>query len=409
MKKEFQIYTHPATSIRCIHRPSRSNVAYLSLLINSGTRDEIGNRHGVAHLTEHLLFKGTQRRNAFHISNSLESRGGDLNAYTTKEETVLHACCLKSDFSRALELLVDMCFNSRYAQKELEAEREIIYDEINSYKDSPAELIFDDFEEQLFAGSSLGRNILGDKRQLSKLTRGDILDYTSLNFTTDRIVISSSANISFERFMRVCDKILEPIAKRESNPQRIKPETRELQNIIRNKRTHQQHTIIGGYGYDLHDKRRIPLSLLTNIIAGPFSLSLLNQSLREKNTLTYNVESGYTPYSDSGVFTIYYGCEAAKNEQATAIIEKELKALRTAPISSGKFNRFKRQFLGQLVISNDNSESLTQAIAKSVMFFGDYDSNESLYKKVESLTAKDIMEVAAEILDPTNQHTLTYQ
>ncbi len=409
MNKNFELYIHPKTGIRCLHQKCSSPVAYINISINSGTRDEREGAGGVAHMTEHLLFKGTHKRNAFHISNLLESRGGDLNAYTTKEETVVHCCALKDSYSRAFELLVDMCFNSRFAQKEIDSEREIIYDEINSYKDSPAELIFDDFEEQLFAGSALGRNILGNKRQLASLTQSDLLDYTRENFTSDRMVIASSGNITMERFKRVCDKHLESLNPTSSTHSRIAPQRVQAINITRNKKTHQQHTLIGGYAYSLFDQKRIPLSLLSNIIAGPFSLSLLNQSLREKNSITYNVESNYTPYSDSGLFSVYLGLDSAKSDQAESIIEKEFNALRTTPMSSGKFHRFKRQFLGQMMISSDNRESMAQAVAKSMMVFGEFDSIEKLYQKIEALTPHDIMDVAAEVLAPENLNKLIYR
>lgn len=408
MTKEFNWYTHPC-GIRCVHRQTRSQVAYIGMSINSGTRDELSHHHGVAHLTEHLLFKGTTRRSAFHISNRLESRGGDLNAYTSKEETVLHATCLKTDYRKALELLIDMTFNSIYAQKEINAEREIIYDEINSYKDSPAELIFDDFEELIFKTSSLGRNILGDKKQLSKLTQKDILEYTSKNFCTNQIVISSSANITFERFTELCNSLLENIKPTENTLERIAPVRQSQFDITRNKRTHQQHTIIGGLAPDLQSTTRIPLALMCNILGGPFSLSLLNQALREKHSLTYNVESSYTPYCDSGIFSIYYGCEQEKHAKATEILHQVLTSLRTVALSSGKFHRYKTQFLGQLIISNDNQESLMHSIAKSLLVFGDFESTEALYKKIDSITPKDILEIAALVLNPQNLNTLTYR
>lgn len=405
--KEFSWFTHP-TGIRCVHRRTKSAVAYLSITVNAGTRDEHPLEHGVAHLTEHLLFKGTTTRTPFQISSRLESRGGDLNAYTTKEETALHATCLKTDYRRAMELLVDMLFNSKFSEKELRAEREIIVDEINSYKDSPAELIFDDFEELLFKDSALGRNILGDKRRLEKINRDAVVNYTQRNFATNQIVISSSADMSHDKFCEICHIVLEALPTTTHTPERTKPEHQKLFDINRNRHTHQTHSLIGGYAYDINAPERIPMALLANILGGPFSLSILNQTLREKKALTYNVETSYTPYTDSGVFTIYYGCEQAKADQARELIMKELSTLRNELMTGGRFDRFKRQFLGQLIISNDNQESLMLAVAKSLLVYGDFDTTEALYRKVDTISRQDIMNVANEILRPENHYQLTY-
>lgn len=394
--------------IRCVHRRVKSRAAYCSLSINSGTRDELESEHGVAHLTEHLLFRGTSKLSSYDISKRLECRGGDLNAYTGKEETVIHALSLRGDFGRALELIKQMIFDSKFAEKDIESEKEIIFDEINSYKDSPSELIFDDFEELLFAGSNIGRNILGDKKKLKKISRDSILEYTGRNFASCQMVISSCGDISHERFRDICTKVFGSIERSEIVSERVVPKRVELFDVDIHKKTFQTHGLIGGYAPNAKTGGRIAVALLNNIIGGPFSMSLLNQSLRERRSITYNVESSYTPYSDCGFFAIYYSCAEEKNAKARELIMKELKGLREDLMSENKFNRFKKQFLGQLVISNENQESMMLAVAKSIALFGEFESQEAIYKKIDNISQQELREAANLIYNEDNLYMLRY-
>lgn len=395
-----------------MHRKTRSNVAYCSLSINTGTRDESGEpskSSGIAHITEHMLFRGTEKFSSFEISKRLESRGGDINAFTGKEDTVVHTLCLKEDFKRSLELIQQMVFHSKFNPKDIASEKEIIFDEINSYKDSPSELIYDDFEELLFNGSSLGRNILGAKKYLTKVSQSDLLKYTQENFITSEIVISASGNISHDRFKTLCEAVFGSIPKTERNQNRVESQKVETFDISVNKKTYQTHSFIGGYAPDVRSPKRIQMSLLCNLLAGPFSMSLLNQSLREKKSITYNVESSYTPYSDNGYFGIYFSCENAKLNQAKELISKELNDLKNNKLSDIRFNRFKRQFLGQLIIANENQESMMLAIAKSILVFNEFESQDAIYKKIDTLTASEIQDMANEVFNDNNTYSLTYQ
>lgn len=405
--QEFSVLTL-SNGIRCVHRRVKSPVANIALTINAGTRDEKPMQHGVAHLVEHLLFKGTHKRSAYQINNRLESTGGELNAFTTKEETVLHASCLKADFTRGMDLIVDMVFNSRFPDQEIAKEKDVIVDEINSYKDSPSELIYDDFEEQLFAKSTLGRNILGTARQLKKVTREDLIDYVNLNYNTDEIVFSASSALTHRQFQLKCEKILGEIPRREKCNNRIKPHATHFVQEC-NKRTHQKHTIIGGECYSLYDAERLPFSLLINILGGQSALSLLNSTLREKYALTYNIDAAYSPYSDSGAWSIYFSCEHEKHEQAMELVYKEIHKICDKKLSDRELRKAKRQFIGQMAISSDNNEIFMLGIAKSLLVFNTFDTNEELFAKVEGITSDEIIDVANQIFKSQNISTLIYK
>lgn len=411
---EFDTFTLP-NGIRCVHRRPpggrSAGVAHLALTIGAGTRDEAPDQHGVAHLVEHLMFKGTNRRSAYQVNSLLENSGGELNAFTTKEETVIHTTLLRSEFTKGIDLLADMAFNSRFDTRELEKEREVIIDEINSYKDSPAELIFDEFEELLFAGSPLGRNILGNKRNLKRATRQQLIDYVQGHYRPDRIVVSASAQMSHRRFREICERYLGTLAPFDtaSVSQRVAPERQPRFEWTRHKNTYQTHCLIGGYGYNLNDEKRALLAFLVHVLGGPYSVSRLNMLLREKHALTYNVEAGYVPYGDSGVYTIYLGCDKDKLEQSVELVRSELRKLREVKMTASQLARAKKQFIGQLLITSENTENLMLGIAKSVLVYNTFDSTETIAAKINAIRADELLEVANEIFCGENQYSLIYQ
>lgn len=395
--------------IWCVHRKVRSAVSYLGLTIGAGTRDEQPSQHGVAHLVEHLLFKGTHKRTAYQINTRLENVGGEVNAFTSKEETVLHATCLKEHYLRALDLILDMVFNSTYSESELAKEREVIYDEINSYKDSPSELIYDEFESLLFKDSPLGRDILGNKQNLKKINSQDLKDYTSTNYNTDCMVFSSCSSMSHERFREICMKYIDTIPTNNRANKRSKPSLQETFNITQKRRTHQAHCLMGGYAYSNYDPKRVPLALLINILGGASTLSRLNMQLRERHALTYNIEASYTPYTDCGIYTIYFGCEKEKLEKAKNLVFQEINKLKTQKISESELRRLKKQFIAQLTIASENSESLILSIAKSVMTFGEFDSTEVIKARINEISAEQLQDIACEIFTDQNINILNYE
>lgn len=391
--KEFETYTLP-NGIRGIHRQVRSGVTHCALVVNSGSRDERPSEYGIAHFTEHALFKGTERRKAYQVNCRLENLGGELNAYTTKEDTTLHATTLRHDFSRAVELISDVIFRSTYPEKELRKEREVIADEINTYKDSPSERIYDDFEDMIFAGSELGHNILGSKASIQRISTAEIKSFVGRTYTTDQMVFSSIGNFSAKSAQAVAERYLSDFQPTKREYQRIVPAVYEAFDKRISRHTHQSHGIIGTRGYGITDDRRLPLALLVNILGGPSANSLLNLLLREKYGLSYNVEASYTPYSDSGIVGIYFSSDHANTEQCIELIEEEIARLRGDLITPRHLQVAKRQFVAQMAISMESNEGYMLGAGKSFLLYKDIDTLEEAYKKVMAITAEQIMEVA---------------
>ena len=404
--QEFETYTLP-NGIKGIHRRVRSSVTHCALVVNAGTRDEQSYEYGLAHFAEHAIFKGTKRRKAYQINCRLENRGGELNAYTTKEDTTIHATTLRSDFSKAVELIADVAFSSTFPEHELQKEREVIVDEINTYKDSPADMIFDTFEDLIFAGSELGHNILGTKAALMRHTSESIKRFVERTHTTDQMVFSSIGNMSVKSVQSIAAKYLaeQPSTKRDFK--RITPVGVEPFERIVNKHTHQTHCIIGARAYDINDEKRLPLSLLVNILGGPSANSRLNTVLREKNGLSYNTEAVYTPYNDCGMVAIYFSSDHHNADLCRELIDKELRALRTTPPTARRMAMIKRQFLAQMAISMENNEGYMLGAGKSYLVHDEIDTLEEVYRKVSAVTAEQITEVAEEIF--ANTSTLIYQ
>ena len=393
--KEFETYTLP-NGIRGIHRQVRSGVTHCALVVNAGSRDELRSEYGIAHFTEHALFKGTERRKAYQVNCRLENLGGELNAYTTKEDTTLHATTLRHDFSRAVELIGDVIFRSTYPERELKKEREVIADEINTYKDSPSERIYDDFEDLIFQGSELGHNILGSKASIQRISTDEIKSFVGRTYTTDQMVFSSIGNFSAKTAESVATRYLADFDTTTRGYQRIVPPEYVAFDKRISRHTHQSHGIIGTRGYGITDDRRLPLALLVNILGGPSANSLLNLLLREKYGLSYNVEASYTPYSDSGIVGIYFSSDHANSEQCIELIEEEVSRLRTELITPRRLVVAKRQFVAQMAISMEANEGYMLGAGKSFLLYKDIDTLEEAYKKVMAITAEQIMEVACD-------------
>ena len=393
---EFYIYTLP-NGIRCIHKRVRSSIVHCSLTIGTGSRDELTSEFGMAHLIEHAIFKGTTHRRAYHINSRLENLGGELNAYTTKEETVVHATTLRSDFGKAAELIADIVFHATFPERELSTEKKVILDEIESYKDSPAERIFDDFEDLIFAGSSLGHNILGRKAAITRYVREDLFAFTARTYNTDRMVFASIGNISERRFRETVERYFGSAT---PSPRSFERDTQLPyhpfdKTVHRN--THQAHCIVGNRAYDLNDERRLTLSLLINLLGGPSANSLLNTSIREKHGLSYNIDASYTPFSDTGVVAIYFGTDKDKVDRCLELLHAEIHKLCDSMLSSRKLSIAKRQFIGQLSIAMESNEGYMLGAGKSLLVYDSVDSMEQIYRRVSDITREEICNVANEI------------
>ena len=398
--------------LRIIHLPSTSQVVYCGYQIASGTRNESSGEEGIAHFCEHMTFKGTERRNAIQIINALEGVGGELNAFTNKEDTVFYAAISKEHFSQAVDTLTDIVFHSQYPQHEIEKEVEVICDEIESYNDSPAELIYDDFENIIFEGHPLGHNILGKAEQLRTYTTEDALRFVRRNYRTDNTIFFAYGEIDFKRLVKLMSKV--EIEKTEKIQEVKFAETKAPQShkplvIERQLNTHQAHVMLGTRAYDIHHPLRIPLYLLNNILGGPGMNARLNISLRERNGLVYTVESTMVSYSDTGIWCIYFGCDSHDIKRCLKLVRRELDKMMQKPLSATQLRNAKRQLKGQIAIACDNREQFALDFGKSFLHYGWEKDITHLYESIDKVTAEDIQKVANELFATNMLTTLIYK
>jgi len=405
---DFLTYTLP-NGIRLIHQQTNSPVAHLGILINAGSRDEAEDEHGLAHFIEHSVFKGTKKRRAFHVLSRIEDVGGELNAYTTKEETTLHSSFLRNDYQRAAELLSDILFNSTYPQREINLEKEVIAEEINSYKDSPSELIFDEFDELVFDGHPIARNILGTNENIAKFNRDSILNFINRNYHTDQMVISSVGKISFPKLVSYIEKhFADTPASYRSN------ERKPFENYVPamrfdEKDTFQTHCLLGNIAFDAQHPQRVTMVLLNNILGGPAMNSRLNLSLRERRGMAYNIESGYTAYTDTGMFSVYFGTDRENFDKALALVKKEFKMIRDTKLGSVQLSKAKKQMIGQIAVSTESHDDLMLAIGKSYLLYNKVDALSEVFRKIEAISASDLLEVANQVLEEKQMSMLVYR
>ncbi len=431
--------------LRIIHLPSDSKVVYCGYQINAGTRDEEPGEEGLAHFCEHVTFKGTERRKAWHILNCLESVGGDLNAYTTKEGTVYYSAILKEHIARAVDLLSDIVFHSVYPQAEIDKEVEVICDEIESYNDSPAELIYDEFENILFKGSPLGHNILGTAEQVRSFTTEDALRFTRKLYRPDNAIFFAYGDIDFKKLVKLVGRALADddsgklaeedchadfsggtgfagdensitTEKSVSSVKSVGPKNypsvgEEIagQTIVMQKNTHQAHVMIGTRAYDVNDDRRMPLYLLNNILGGPGMNAKLNLALREHNGLVYTVESTMVAYGDTGTWSIYFGCDEHDIKRCLRLVRKELDRMMEKPLSDSQLKAAKKQIKGQIGVACDNRENFALDFGKSFLHYGWEKNVDCLYEQVEAITSQQIQDVARELFDKDRLITLIFK
>ena len=441
--------------LRIIHLPSDSKVVYCGYQINAGTRNEEPGEEGLAHFCEHVTFKGTERRKAWHILNCLESVGGDLNAYTNKEGTVYYSAILKEHIARAVDLLTDIVFHSVYPQAEIDKEVEVICDEIESYNDSPAELIYDEFENIIFKGSPLGHNILGTAEQVRSFKTEDALRFTRKLYRPDNAIFFAYGDIDFKKLVKLIRKALADddsgkVAENAANsvgklaeeklpqisqmtqisgdensitteksvssvksvgPKNYPSVGEEIagQTIVMQKNTHQAHVMIGTRAYDVNDDRRMPLYLLNNILGGPGMNAKLNLALREHNGLVYTVESTMVAYGDTGTWSIYFGCDEHDIKRCLRLVSKELDRMMEKPLSDSQLKAAKKQIKGQIGVACDNRENFALDFGKSFLHYGWEKNVDCLYEQVEAITSQQIQDVARELFDKNRLITLIFK
>ena len=404
-----QTHTLP-NGLRIIQASSPTGVAYCGYAVDAGTRDEQDDEQGMAHFVEHLIFKGTRKRKAWHILNRMERVGGDLNAYTNKEETVVYSTFLKEHFTRAAELLTDIVFGSTFPQAEIEKEVEVIIDEIQSYEDSPSELIFDDFEELIFPDHPLGRNILGRPNLLRNFHSEDALRFVERFYKPENMVFFVLGDLDFKRIVRTIEKLTADVPTGKTKDyHRVAPLPYQPKHLTLYKDTHQSHVMIGSRGYDAYDDRRTGLYLLNNILGGPGMNSHLNVSLRERRGLVYNVEANLTSYTDTGTFCIYFGCDPDDADLCTELVYKELKKMRDQRLTTAQLAAAQKQIIGQIGVAGDNFENVALDMGKCFLHYNIYEKKADVFRRINALTADELLEIANEKFAEDQLSVLMYR
>jgi predicted Zn-dependent peptidase len=404
---EYNVHTLP-NGIRLLHVPSASAISHACIIINSGSRDEDEQQSGLAHFIEHLVFKRTEKRSTNQILNRLESVGADLNAYTTKEYTCIHASFLHPYLDRTLELFNDIVFHSTFPEDEMEKEKGVILDEISSYLDQPEEAIYDDFEDLVFAQHPLGRNILGTAESVEGLSQQDIKNFMLANYHTDEIVIAVLGNYSFAKAVKIFTKYYDAVPENIKPHTRIAPEKSGTFSKIEHKPITQAHTMLGGTAYSLHDPYKTGLLLLNNLLCGTGMSSILNLEIREKHGIAYSIESGYSALTDTGLFTVYFGTDKEKVEKALSLIYREFRKLREKPLTEIQLQRAKNKFIGQIALGEENRIGLIISMAKSLIDYNQIDSLETVFGKIQAVTTADMDTIANEMLDEKNLSVLSF-
>ncbi|MCR4602420.1 MAG: insulinase family protein [Prevotella sp.] len=403
MRHQFYI----PSNLQVITLPSSSPVAYCGIAVHAGTRNEKADQQGLAHFCEHLTFKGTNRRNAMRIINDIEGLGGELNAFTNKEDTVFYCAIQREHLRKAIDVLVDIVFNSIYPQAEVEKECEVVCDEIDSYEDTPAELIYDEFENLLFDGHPLGHNILGTSEQVRTYTSADAARFTQQWYRPENCVLFVTGTVP--------PSLLPATASQTPwhslQPEKTTPGFKDVsgQLFVRNRQTHQAHVMLGTRAFAADDDRRWVLYLLNNILGGPCMNSRLNLSLRERHALVYTVESSMVSYSDVGLWSVYFGCDADDVKHCLQLVRRELDKLMVRPLSMGQLHAAKQQLRGQLAIASDNREQMVLDYARSFLHTGKGRTVNDVMAHIDAIKADDLQKVACQLFAPERLTTLLYK
>lgn len=405
---EYQLHSLK-NGIRILHKHSNTNeISHCCVVINAGSREEDQNKIGLAHFLEHLFFKGTSHRNTNQILNRLEVVGGEINAYTTKEHTCIHASFLNQHLDRATELISDILFHSTFPDKEIKKEREVILDEIDSYLDLPEEAIQDDFEGIIFKGHALGNNILGTAESVKKINKKDIVSFLQKNYHTDEIVFAVDGGSDFQKVITIAEKYFGDIKSNFRKIKREKSKKTKAVQIIKSKTIIQSHAIIGSQCYGNNHPNKTAMLLLNNYLGGPGMSSKLNLEIREKHGICYTIESNYIPFSDTGIFSIYMGTDKDKMDKCQNLVKRELEKLTNKKLGVTSLHQAKQKFIGQISLAEENRLSVIISLAKNILEEGKADSLVEIYKKINLVTANDILSVANDILMLNKLSSLTF-
>lgn len=406
--EEYQIYTFP-NGIRVAHKTvTHTQIAHCGIMLDIGSRDERPQQQGLAHFWEHMAFKGTKQRSAFHILNSLERVGGELNAYTTKEKICFHASVLQENYEKALALLADITFNSTFPEKQVERERNVILEEMAMYQDSPEDLLQDEFDNLIYAHHALGYNILGTQDTVRSFGQTDLNQFIQENLDTERIIFSSVGNIPFKKVVKLAEKYFRDIPVKRTHRVRVSPEGYQPTQESIEKSISQAQVALGRRAYALSDDRRLPFFMLVNLLGGPGMNSRLNLSIREKYGLAYSIDAQYVPYLDTGFFAIYFGTEKKQLSRALALVDKELRLLKEKPLTAMQLHYVKQQLMGQLAMAEEGNLNFMQMMAKSILDTGKVDSLEEIFGQIRQVSAQKLQDLANEIFDESQFSRLSF-
>ena len=405
---EFFEFTLP-NGIRVVHKQVDSPISHCGFILNVGTRDEKVEEQGIAHFIEHTIFKGTNKRKAYHILSRLDDVGGEINAFTTKEDISVYASFLNEYYDRAIELLFDIVFSSTFPIKELNKEKDVVIDEINSYKDSPSELIFDDIESMVFANHPIGCNILGTPEIVKSFDKDKVINFIDDTFSTNEMVFSSMGNISEEKLRNIVEKYGGTLSEKNRTRKRVGINKYVPSFIEKQMDTYQTHAIIANRAYDASSDKVTSLILLNNLLGGTGMNTRLNLNIREKYGFTYNLESFYTPYSDTGIFGVYMGTDKGSVDKTLKLIYKELQKLRDKPLGVLQLKKAKKQLIGQMAIGQENNTNSMLSFGKALLTFDKIESYQTVIDKINKVTSEDLQEVAKEIFDVDKLSTIIYR
>ena len=406
--EKFYTYTL-SNGLRIILQPTEGQVSYAGFAINAGTRDERADQPGMAHFVEHMLFKGTEKRKAWHILNHMEKVGADLDAYTNKEETVVYSVFLQEHLKRAVDLMADLVFHSTFPQAEIEKETDVIIGEIQSYEDTPSDLIFDGFEDLIFSGHALGRDILGSADALKRYTTADALAFYRQFYVPENMVFFVTGKYEMKQVIRYVEKAVEEIPQTPLEYVRLSPSSYVAREQVQHRDTHQAHVMMGNRAYEGNSKKKLMLYLLTNLLGGTGMNSRLNVALREKRGLVYEVEANSTSYTDTGTFSIYFGCDLEDVDWCVALTRRELKKLCEKALTISQLQALKKQTMGQIGVAQDNRENNALGMAKTFLHYDRFVTTEEVYKSMDRLTPVHLLEVANEVFGEQNLSTLIYR
>lgn len=406
---ENQIITYHTLSngLRIVHRQVQSDVEYCGVAVNVGSRDEVAGQYGLAHFVEHTIFKGTRKRRSSHIINRMETIGGELNAYTTKEETMLYSVFPKGNLLRAVELIADLVANSQFPDIELDKEREVVADEINSYLDSPAEAIFDDFDDLLFADSQLGHNILGTQESLAGFTSKVCREYLSKYYIPSNMVFYYMGASTDEVVLKTVERNFKALLPQEYSLERIVPKEIQPFDIKRQIGSHQAHSIIGAKLPGMYSAMRYPIALFANILGGPGMNSLLNVALRERRGLVYTVDASLSMFTDVGALMIYFGCDPADVKRCRRLINNQLDRLASSSMSDKAVDAAKRQYIGQLAVASENREQVALSIGRAMLYHDSVSSYNDSVARIKAITPEQLREIAQRVASSPSILTLS--